>query len=689
MDKKKLFFRLTYVKMVLIEFTEGAEMKIDEISNLLHGGDYNPDQWLDYPEILEDDIELMKEAGVNVVTLGVFAWSSLEPEEGVFTFEWLDNIMDRLYENGIYVILSTPSAARPPWLAKKYPEIMRGSMMDGRRMIFGGRENHCESSEIWREKVRIIDEKLAERYANHPALIMWHLSNEMHGLCYCENCAVNFRKWLRNKYGTVDKLNKQYWTAFWSRGFTDFDEINPPTRFGEGQLHGQVIDYMRFYTDLYIDFLEMEKKAVTKYNPDIPVTTNMFMQHHTVKINYHKMAKSLDVASYDSYPKWHLGPDKTTEWKTAVWASMRFDFMRALKGKPFYIMESVPSVPNHFEYCKLKRPKMHMLSSILALSSGSDSIQYFQWRKSLGAIEKFHGAVVDHDGSGDTRVFRDVREVGEKLKEVSYLKGQKNKADVAFVFDWENMIALFEQQNLRKDKELFDKIQREHYEAILKNYVNIDVIGVDNDFSGYKVIAAPMLYMFKEGVGDKIRQFVENGGSFVLTYYSGIVNENDLCFHGTRRNPAFAPHGLNDVFGLRVNEIDALCDDEHNEISFGDKTFKAINFCELTENLGAKPLAKYRHDFYAELDAATEHEYGGGKAYYLACNADDDFLYEFYKHVIDNAEIDRIADGGYVKDVMVKERAGRKFIMNFSTEKRRISVRGKMIELAGYEYAII
>ena len=217
-------------------------MELEKISHLLHGGDYNPDQWLDKPDVLEDDIHLMKQAGVNVVTLGVFSWSSVEPKEGVFTFEWLDDIMNKLYKNGIYVILSTPSGARPPWLAKKYPEVMRTD--ENRvRQLYGCRENHCESSKIWREKVRIIDEKLAEHYAHHPALIMWHLSNEMYGRCYCEHCAENFRKWLRAKYGTIDELNRHYWSAFWSHRYTCFEEIEPPSKHGEMQLHALVIDY--------------------------------------------------------------------------------------------------------------------------------------------------------------------------------------------------------------------------------------------------------------------------------------------------------------------------------------------------------------------------------------------------------------------------------------------------------------
>ena len=661
-------------------------MELEQIKHFLHGGDYNPDQWLDNPEVLEDDIKLMKQAGVNVVTLGVFSWTSLEPEEGVYTFEWLDDIMDKLYENGIYVILATPSGARPPWMARKYPEVMRTGE-DRVRMLYGGRENHCESSEVWRAKVKEIDEKLGERYAKHPALIMWHLSNEMYGRCYCDKCAANFRIWLQKKYGTIEQLNKQYWSAFWSHKYTSFDEIEPPSKHGEMQMHGLVIDYHRFYSDLQISFVEMEKEAVKKYNPDIPVTTNMF--HLNCGINYDKLAKSLDVMSWDSYPRWHCQKDKSTEWENAVGAGFTFDYVRAFNQRPFYLMESVPSVPSQFEFCKVKRPKLHMLSAMQTLAHGADSVQYFQWRKSNGAIEKFHGSVIDHNGSADTRVFRDVCEVGAKLQELSYMKGTDTKAEVAVIYDYDNIQALNAQVGLRKDKSFWEKLSQIHYEALLKSYVNVDVISADADFSQYKVITAPGLYMFKPQTAEKIRRFVEAGGSFVLTYYSGLVNENDLCFSGTLANPVFAPYSLNDVFGIKVKETDGLCDDEYNEIAYNGQSYKALTCCDLLEVEDATSLAEYSHDFYAGMSAVTKKRFGKGNAYYVTCHTENDFLRALYEDVLEDAGVSKIIDVDYVKDVMVRERGGHIFVMNFSTEERVIKVHDEDIVLGGYGYEIL
>lgn len=643
----------------------------------IHGCDYNPDQWLSRPEILTEDIRLMKEAGINAVSLGMFSWSSYEPQEGNFQFQWLDNIMDALYQNGIHVILSTPSSAGPPWMTKKYPEVM--CMTESRvRRLYGERSHYCKSG-VYREKVEAIDRKLAERYANHPALIMWHISNEIYGDCHCPSCQKKFRKWLQRKYGTIENLNKQYWSSFWSHGYSDWDEIESPSSIGERAVSSLSLDYKRFYSDINIDFLKMEIDAVKSYNPGIPVTTNMF--HHNCGINYQKLSGLLDAISWDSYPRWHCGKDKRTEWDHAVKAAFDFDFCKTLQHKPFYLMESVPSVASQFEVCKLKRPKMHMLSAMQAVAFGADSVQYFQWRKGLGGYEKFHGAVIGHSGSSDTRVFRDVKEVSERLKEISNLKGTMGKCEAAIIFDWENMRALQEEVALKRNKN-FEAIILKHYEALLKNYTAVDVISVDEDFSKYKMVVAPSLYSFKPGVAEKISEYIYNGGNFILTYNSGIVNENDIAYE------CFPPCQLNDVFGVSCEETDALCDDEYNDLIYLGKAYKALDFCEIIHTQDVEVLGEYASDFYQGKAAVTCKQYGDGKGYYVACHTDDAFLYDFYREIIVRTNVYRV-DVEFVKDVMVKERNGWLFLMNFSTEQRCVCVNGKEYKLEGYDCVIL
>ncbi len=655
-------------------------MRYGEIAALLHGGDYNVEQWLDRPDILAEDIRLMKKAGVNVVTLGVFAWATYEPREGEFHFEWLDKIMNTLWENGIYVILATPSGGKPPWMIQKYPEIMR---VDKNRIrhLYGERENHCNSNLLYRQKVLGMDRLLAQRYANHPAVILWHISNEMYGICHCRDCQRNFRIWLKEKYQTIENLNREYWSCFWSHHYNDFQEIESPAPHGETAVHGLALDYQRFYSDLSMDFLQGEIDAVKAYNPHIPVTTNLF--HFNCGIDIAKLCRMLAIVSWDSYPRWHCGTNPLSEWETALEAAFGFDFCRSQKGTPFLLMESTPSTTNNAAVCKLKRPGMHMLSAMEAIASGADSVQYFQWRKSRGAYEKFHGAVISHNGSEETRVYRDVCAVGKRLDELSALKGAKTKSSVALLYDWNNMRALEEQKSLRKTNREFDEIIKEHYEALVRNYVSVDIIDQNMEFDGYGLIAAPMLYMFLPGTSEKIRRFVEQGGIFVLTFYSGLVNENDLAFE------CMPPYSLNDVFGLKVEETDVLMEGEYNTFLYCGERYKATTYFDLAQENGASVLSAYEREFYAGMPAITQNHFGKGWGYYIACRPEQKFLYQFYRNTLRQAGIPAIIDSEYVEDVMVKERVqnGEKyvFLMNFATTARVI----QGIELAGYETKIL
>ena len=352
---------------------------IKSFTHIIHGADYNPDQWQDRPDILNEDMRLMKLANCNEMSVGIFAWSALEPEEGKFDFSFLDKAMDGIYAAGGRVILATPSGARPAWLAQKYPEVLR-VRPDGIRNEFGVRENHCYTSPIYREKVRIINEKLAERYTGHPALIAWHISNEYCGECHCPLCRAAFREWLKAKYGTLERLNREWWSAFWSHTFTDWEQIVPPGPLGDKGLHGLNIDWRRFVTDQTVDFMNAEINAVRKYTPDIPVTSNLMGFFD--ELDYRRFAKSLDFISWDAYPQWR-GNDKN-DIPAAIGAAMAHDLMRSLRKRPFFLMESTPSLVNWHEYNKLKRPGMNELSSLQAVAHGADSVHYFQWTKSRG-----------------------------------------------------------------------------------------------------------------------------------------------------------------------------------------------------------------------------------------------------------------------------------------------------------------
>lgn len=656
-----------------------------KVNKLLHGGDYNPDQWLKYPEVLKEDVRLMKLAHCNTVSINIFGWSAIEPEEGVYTFEWLDKIMDDMAKNNINVILSTPSGARPAWMSQKYPEVLRVNK-DRTKNLHGQRHNHCFTSPVYRKKTYEINKILAERYKNHPALILWHVSNEYGGECHCEKCQEAFRNFLRKKYDNdIEKLNDAWWTGFWSHRFNDFSQIESPSEKGEMFVHGHNLDWNRFVTYQTIDFYKNEIVPLREITPNIPTTAN-FMGNYPhmglfTGLDYWKFAKEVDIVSWDNYPAWHNNFEKTYDLASNV--SFVHDIYRSLKGgKPFLIMESTPSLVNWHEVNKLKRPGMHFLSSMQALAHGADSVLYFQWRKGRGASEKFHGAVVDHCGHENTRVFRDVTEVGEALEKLTEIQGSVKNSEVAIIFDVENKWAIDDLQGLKMEKKGYEEICQENYRAFWKMGISTDVINMDCDFSKYKLIVAPMLYMVREGVGERLNEFVKNGGTLVTTFWSGIVDENDLCFLEGFPGP------LREVTGIWSEEIDSLYDNERNHMALNNISemkdeYEIIDYCDLIHTETAEVLAKYKNDFYKDMPALTVNKYGNGKCYYIAGRAKDDFYLDFYKKLSKELNIKKVIETEFPTGVTAQIRENEKekfiFLMNFNEES-------KIVDLGDKEY---
>lgn len=651
----------------------------DKCRHILHGGDYNPDQWIETPGIWDEDMRLMKLSGCNAMSVGIFAWSALEPEEGRYDFGWLDTIMDKLAQNGVYAILATPSGARPAWMSQKYPEVLRVSPARTRN-LHGQRHNHCYTSPVYRQKTEAINRMLASRYKDHPALIAWHISNEYGGECHCELCREAFRNWLKKKYdNSLDNLNRAWWTGFWSHRYTDWSQLEPPSPIGETSVHGLNLDWKRFVTYQTIDFFKNEIKPLRELTPDIPVTTN-FMGTYT-GLDYWKFALEVDIVSWDNYPSWHSDAMSTAELASNV--SFVHDINRSLKGgRPFMLMESTPSLVNWQQVNKLKRPGMHMLSSLQAIAHGSDTVQYFQWRKSRGSSEKLHGAVVDHCGHENTRVFRDVAEVGSVLKKLDCIVGTTVRPDVAIIYDWENRWAIDDSQALRRDRKDYQQTCENHYRPFWKRGVPVDVINMDCDFTGYKLLIAPMLYMIRPGVAERIESFVKNGGVFVATYFSGYVDENDLCFLGGFPGP------IRNVTGIWAEEIDSLYDGDQNALVIRagggaglTGEYAVHTFCELIHAETAEVLAEYKSDFYAGMPALTKNSYGSGTAYYIAARTENRFLEDFYSGLIDGLGLLKAVDCNLPEGVTAQLRTDGErrfvFLMNFSEDEKSLDLKNK------------
>lgn len=590
-----------------------------QIDGIMHGGDYNPEQWLDRPDILEEDIRLMKKAGMNCATLGVFSWSVYEPREGEFHFKWLTDIMDKLYANGIYTILATPSGARPAWLDMKYPEAMRVDSR-GMRAHHGVRHNHCMSSPAYREKVRTIDTELIKAASTHPGLIMWHISNEFGGECYCPLCVKRFQSYLADKFdNNIEKLNSAWWTTFWSHRYNSFDQIEPPFEGGEYSIMGLNLEWKRFTTWNTTDFMKSEIALLKTATPQIPVTTNFMPMYEG--LDYRVMARELDVISWDSYPFLHNDYESLAD--TMAKNSFEHAIMRSMKkDSPFMLMESAPGLVNWHNYNKLKRPGIHKLFSMQAVACGSDTVQYFQWRKGRGSYEQYHGAVIDHLGRSDTRIFKDVAELGALLGSLGELRGSVIKSRAAVIFDWNCWWAVNDMMGLAKSTKKYPETVFRAYRALLALGLDVDVISPDDDFTGYSLIVAPMLYMIDEKNARRLADFVQSGNTLAATYLTGYVDDNTLCYLG-----GFPGSVLKEVFGIVAEEIDTLYPSDCNHIDIAGGAvvhdYAEILRTDLTDSAGLKILGRYTDDFYAGTPAVTLNKYGRGRACYIGARIDD------------------------------------------------------------------
>lgn len=585
---------------------------------VLYGGDYNPEQWDD--ATIEQDMQLFKKAGINLVTLPVFAWAKIEPREGEYHFEWLDKILKKLWENKIYVIMATPTTAQPAWLSKNYPEVLPVDIA-GRKRTHGMRVFFCVNSEKYRERAAAIATEMAERYHTYPGLVGWHVANEYGTYCYCENCQKQFRIWLEKRYGTIDNLNDKWNTAFWGRVVYDFDEIMLPTELNDDYRFNPAIqlDYMRFVTDSTLECYLNEADILKKYTPDLPVFSNI--SGFIKKLNQFKMVEHMDSAAWDNYP----GPRDERSLP-----ALKHDIMRALKdGESYIIAEQSPNQQNWQPYNKLKRPGEVRTIAYQGLARGADACLFFQMRQSVGGQEKFHGAVISHAGTDDTRIYREIAELGQELQKLgdTFLEG-KIDAKAAFLFDWDSWWALELTSGPTQDMDYLAQVHK-YYKAFYEKNIQVDIIKVTADLSKYKIVVAPLLYMMKPGVAEKIQQFTAEGGTFLATYMTGVADENDRCIFGA------APGELSETLGLWVEETDAMFPDEQNSILVNvnslplHEKYTSGFLCDVIRPTTAKTLAVYGDDFYKGVPCVTVNEVGAGKAYYLGCEPDDAFLSDF------------------------------------------------------------
>ncbi|MFC5502698.1 beta-galactosidase [Lysinimonas soli] len=574
----------------------------DGIPRIAFGGDYNPEQW--DPAVWRDDVELMRAAGVNLVSVGIFSWALLEVEEGVFEFEWLDQVLDLLHSAGIRVDLANASASPPPWFSHAHPESLPVTR-SGVRLGYGSRQAFCPSNPDYRRAAARLTRAIVERYAEHPAVVMWHVHNEYgcHNLpCYCEESGRAFQRWLEKKYRTVDALNRAWGTAFWSQHYTRFDQITPPRQSGASVNTGQVLDFARFSSDELLDCFRAEAE-ILRAGSSHPVTTNFmgFSMGLDKPIDYWAWSAEMDIVSNDHY----LIADDPCGYQELA---MTADFVRGLAGgSPWMLMEHSTSAVNWQPRNRAKAPGEMLRNTMQHVARGADAALFFQWRASESGTEKFHSAMVPHGGASTAR-WREVVELGRSLEAISEVVGSRvSGVSAAIIHDtdarWGNELS----DHPSIDVDVIAETRRWHA-GLGELGVIADIRRSVDDLSGYALVVVPSQYLMTQEGADNIRRFVENGGIVVVTYFSGIVDQDDHL------HPGVYPGVFAKLLGVAIEEFFPLMRDEQVELTrFGPGRV----FSEYGRLEGAEALASYASGATAGSPAITRNAVGSGTAYYV------------------------------------------------------------------------
>jgi beta-galactosidase len=576
---------------------------VPSLPGLLYGGDYNPEQW---PEpTWAEDARLMRQAGVNLVTVGVFAWARLEPRPGEYDLAWLDRVLDVLQDHDVKVDLATATASPPPWMGHRHPDSLPVDA-DGHRLWYGSRQAWCPSSEVYRSAAVALVERLASRYAGHPALAMWHVGNEYGchvDACWCDHCAERFRAWLRRRHGDLDGLNRAWGTDFWSQRYGDWDEVIPPRRAPYFPNPTQQLDFRRFSSDNLLECFQAERDILARLSPGVPVTTNFMGLFKP--LDYWRWAAREGLVSHDWYPD----PEDP---RSHVLGALGFDLMRSLGGgRPWLLMEQAPSAVNWRARNRPKRPGQMRLWSLQAVARGADGICFFQWRASRAGAEKFHSGMVPHTGP-DSRTFREVSALGAELGRLGEVAGARVPAEVALLLDWSSWWASELDSHPSADFRLLDALLC-HYAPLWEAGVTVDLAHPEADLSGYRLVVAPNLYLVTDAAAERLHAYVAGGGTLLLSCFSGIVDEHDQVRLGGYPAP------FRELLGLWVEELWPLPAGETLPVRSPDLgPFTGGLWAEVVHAEGAEVLAEVDGGDLDGSPVLLRHRHGAGTGWYLA-----------------------------------------------------------------------
>lgn len=648
-------------------------------ARIWYGGDYNPDQWPE--EVWDDDVRLMKKAGVNLVSVGIFSWAKIETSEGVYDFDWLDRIINKLGEAGIAVDLASATASPPMWLTQAHPEVLwkdyRGDVCQP-----GARQHWRPTSPVFREYALKLCRAMAEHYKGNPYVVAWHVSNEYgchNRFDYSEDAERAFRKWCEERYGTIDAVNDAWGTAFWAQRMNDFTEIVPPRFIGDGNFMnpGKLLDFKRFSSDALKAFYVAERDALAEITPDLPLTTNFMVSAAGSVLDYDDWGREVDFVSNDHY----FIPGEAHLDELAFSASLVDGIARK---DPWFLMEHSTSAVNWRPVNYRKESGQLVRDSLAHVAMGADAVCYFQWRQSKAGAEKFHSAMVPHAGE-DSAVFRDVCELGADLNTLADngLLGTKlAKSKVAVVFDYESEWASEHTATPTQKVHHVDE-PLQWFRALADHGVTADVVPVRGAWDDYEMVVLPSVYLLSEETTRRVRDYVVGGGRLVVTYYTGISDERDHVWLGGY------PGSIRDVVGVRVEEFMPMGDDFPGVPDCLGLSNGAVAH-DIADVIGsvdgtATVLETFKDDPWTGMDGApaiVAHTFGEGRSVYVGARLGRDGIALSLPEILDSLGMAEVGgNDGRVLRVEREGADGSRFVFSFNRthETVRVPVEGEVV----------
>ncbi len=632
---------------------------------LAFGGDYNPEQW--DADAQREDRELMRAAGVDLATVGVFSWAWIQPRPGAWEFGWLDEQMDELHAAGVRVDLATATASPPPWLTHRHPEMLPVTQ-DGRTLWPGGRQSFCPSSPVYREHALELCTAMAERYRDHPALALWHVSNEIgchNARCYCDVSAEAFRAWLTERYGDVAGLNAAWGTAFWSQRYDDFAQVLPPRSAPAHANPTQQLDFLRFSSDQLLDNFVVERDVLHRLSPGVPVTTNFMVMRQTMEMDYLRWGRELDIVSNDHYV---IAAEADAHRELAFSA----DLTRGTAGgRPWLLMEHSTSAVNWQPRNRAKRPGEMIRNSLAHVAHGADAVLYFQWRASRAGAEKFHSGLLPHAGT-DTRQWREVVELSGILDAVEEVTGSEARNEAAILFDYEAWWACELDSHPSIDVRYRDRAEDLH-RSLSAQGVGVDVVHPSSDLSSYKLVVVPTLYLVSDATAAALVEAAQRGTTVVVTYFSGIVDESDHIRLGGY------PGAFRDLLGVRTTEFLPLLEGESVQVDgLGTGAVTADVWAEDLELAGAEAVATHADGPAAGLPAVTRRDVGAGSAWYVATRLDATGTDRLVEQLVAESGVERLPGASASVEVTrrVGDAASWLFVINHGDDDAPVAVDG-------------